>query len=171
MHKFCLTYRDGKHPWTQLTRTLSGRLRSQRFNKKFKNFEDESDSMSSSQSSEASASSANWSSDWSMEAGNRSKEVVKDYKDEGKIMPFLEKADYTTMMQECQKEMEKKSPNRSHLKHLIKETFTVRRREIEKLDENAEPMVSSILEEWPCFEFGEYVSECIYTCVDVRIFC
>ena len=61
-------------------------------------------------------------------------------------------------MEEARKEVEKKEPNRKHIKNLLKETFAYRRKEIEKMDKNGLPMVSTILQDWPCFEYGEYVS-------------
>lgn len=87
----------------------------------------------------------------------RSKQV-RNKQDEGTVMTLLDSSDYTNMMEECRKELDKKTPNRSHLKHLLKETFAVRRRDVERLDESAQPMVSSIIEDWPCLQYGEYVS-------------
>lgn len=98
------------------------------------------------------------SSQFSVSPSVKCKERDEIGRDEGIVMKFLAESDYTSMLEECRKELDKKSPNRSHLKHLLKETFAVRRREIVKLDEAAQPMVSSILEDWPCLEFGEFVS-------------
>ena len=61
------------------------------------------------------------------------------------------------MMNECMKENEKKKPNRSHIKHLLRETFPNRRVEIKKMDVNGCPMMSTIIEDWLCFWDGDYV--------------
>ena len=62
------------------------------------------------------------------------------------------------MMNECLKENEKKKPNRSHIKHLLRETFPNRQVERKKMDFNGCPMMSSIIEDWPYFLDGDHVS-------------
>ena len=52
----------------------------------------------------------------------------------------------------------KKSPNRAHVKLLLKSTFPNRHREIARMDKEGVGMMSSILLDWPCFGYGEYVS-------------
>ena len=77
---------------------------------------------------------------------------------QGALMRYIDDADYVTYMKEARDEAEKRAPNRAHLKHLLKQTYARRRQEIERMDQQALPMVSSILHDWPCMEFGEFVS-------------
>ena len=74
--------------------------------------------------------------------------------------------DYNRIMAEARKEGEKKSPSRSHIKNLLRESFGYRRQEVEKMDKMGLPMMSTILQDWPCFEYGEYVS-LILVCLKV----
>ena len=92
---------------------------------------------------------------WSVSAEKREKERNMD---EGRIISFLKDGDYIESMEQCRKELGKKTPNRSHIYHLLKDTYQARRKEIKKIDDSNETMVSSILQDWPCLEYGPYVS-------------
>ena len=81
-----------------------------------------------------------------------------NFKDNGTLRELLEDADYTRMMRECRKECTKNSPSRSHVKTLLKKTFPNRRREISRMNKEGMPMMSSVILDWSCFEYGEFVS-------------
>lgn len=132
-----------------------------------------SSSSSSSTSSTSSTTSSPWggqskssrspgsdSSVYSFSAEERDKNLeTKDCSpDEGRLVSFLNDGDYLDIMEQCRKELDKKTPNRSHMNHLLKQSFQRRRKEVKKIDETNEPMVSSLLQDWPAFEYGPYVS-------------
>ena len=107
------------------------------------------------------------------ENGNGKDGLVKEedmLNEKGTLRELLEDADYTRMMRECRKECTKNSPSRSHVKTLMKKTFPNRRREISRMNKEGMPMMSSVILDWSCFEYGEFVS--IYTfhiCSELRM--
>lgn len=67
--------------------------------------------------------------------------------------------DYSRIIKEVKKEWEgKKSPNKAHLKLLLKRSHEQRRRELVAQDNEGCPMMSTALIDWPLFEEGLYVS-------------
>ena len=132
---------------------MSGRIRTARFNNKRKSLDESS---SSSLESSTSSDSSNGSFHPVSPRGMTEKRC-----DDVNLVQVGTEEDYNRLMEETRKEVEKKSPSRSHVKNLVRESFGYRRQEVEKMDKGGVPMVSTILEDWPCFEYGEYVS--IYT--------
>ena len=60
----------------------------------------------------------------------------------------------------CRKECEKNNPDTKFIKNILKETFVNRKEEREQFNKGGEFMVSSVLKQWPCFQYGDYV--CLY---------
>ena len=55
---------------------------------------------------------------------------------------------------------EEQTKQKSH-KNIVekKKTFSNRQKELEQMDKEGVPMMSSMLMDWPCFQQGEYVSK------------
>ena len=79
-------------------------------------------------------------------------------KEVDKFRQLLPKSDYALLMRECRKEYQKQKPLRQQIKMLLKKTFANRQKEIEKMEAEGVPMLSSIILDWSCFKQGEYVS-------------
>ena len=78
--------------------------------------------------------------------------------DRGTLLMVLNAEEYTDKMRDVRTEYEKKSPNRQHMKFLLKMTYPNRRAEIKRMDTEGLPMMSSVIIDWSCFLSGEYVS-------------
>lgn len=134
-------YREGKRPYSYMCHILSGRIRTWRHTNKYKIKSQSTDEMEK-------------------ESGlDRQKEMLQE---KGTLRELLEDADYTRMMRECRKECTKSSPDKIHVKKLLKKTFPNRRQEISRMNKEGMPMMSSVILDWSCFEYGEYVSILIY---------
>jgi len=68
--------------------------------------------------------------------------------------------EYLSNMKAALKETEKKKPEAKYLKQLLRESHIWRREEIEKFNKDNLPMVSTLLDKWPCLKYGLNVSYC-----------
>ena len=151
--------RSGKHPWSFLTKQLSGRIRTARFTKKMSTAQSSIDNCSAQSSNAVPC---------EIKGDNKEKEAVLKFESEDECGIKRDKDkpdfDFSHIMMEAKKEFEKKNPNKAHLKMLLRRTFDQRRKEIKVQDAEAMPMMSSILLDWPLLEEGQYVSNvfCVY---------
>lgn len=141
--------RDGKKPWSYLTHLLSGRIRTWRHNRKFKGeggvkVKKEDESMTSSSEEEQQPPSY----------------LLKKVEEQegGELIKNLSNEDFFSCIKECQKLVDKKQMKRQDIKTLLKKTFPNRREEIRKLEKDGQPMMSSVMVDWTCFQYGEFVS-------------
>lgn len=70
----------------------------------------------------------------------------------------ISEADYTEFMDKCRTLCEAKSPKRGDVKSILRKTFVSRRKEIKKMNKDKMPMISSIMADWNCFQYGDFVS-------------
>ena len=96
---------------------------------------------------------------WIISDGN-SGDVTDDCSDKevNKFRQLLSESDYALLMRKCRKEYQKPKPSMQQIKTLLKKSFANRQKEIEKMQAEGMPMMSSIMVDWPCFQQGEYVS-------------
>ncbi len=168
-------FRDGKKPWSLLARLLSGRLRTWRWNQshghKLKSFPEKQSSISSSSEVSQTLPTLNdMESELSVTVENAAGSVrILTMKNEGHVHNLVDTGDYDRIKKEAKGEFEKSRINRAHLKMLVREGFRNRRIEVKKLEEDSEPMISSIISSWPCMQHGDYVSLLIYTLKNITI--
>jgi len=62
--------------------------------------------------------------------------------------------EYLSNMKAASKETAKNKPDSRYLKQLIRESHAWRRDEVEKMNKEGLPMVSTILKDWPCLKYG-----------------
>lgn len=155
----------GKRPWSYMTHCLSGRLRTFRHNQKYKYRQVESgrDGGDGKRWSDcATGSSSSQSSRTSSDSRSRSPSppvlTIKEEEDSMGTVDNLSTEDYVELMESCRKLVDKKVVKKNDVRSLLKKTFVKRRQEIKKLNKDKMPMISSIIEDWNCFEMGDYVS-------------
>ena len=163
-----------KKPWSQLTMLLSSRVWALRFNRKMKNYKgdivpvDSSSESSSSMSTDISRESSVESNSVANEElkecelkGNLEKSNGDDVdlmETAGKVRCHLTQDEYSDYLKEAYDETGRKNPNPKHLKKILVTMYDERRCEIKQINMEKCPMMSSILVDWPCLGFGEYVS-------------
>lgn len=149
-----LPNRDGKRPWSHLTHLLSGRMRTWRHNQKFK-YAQSSASVGAARPGGPEVSDSDRS---SLSSRSRSPTPRNlDMGDEG-VINNISKEEYATLMERCRKMCDQKCTKRGDVKSVIKKTFASRREDIKKMNRDEMPMISSVIEDWPCFQFGDFVS-------------
>lgn len=145
-----------------MTHLLSGRMRTWRHNQKYKYREGDRKSVTSpsvrregdrgssrdSQGSDASS---------SCQSRSPSPPCVVDMSSPA-VIDNLSTEDYVECMETCRKLVDKKAVKRNDVKSLLKKTFVKRREEIKKLNRDKALMLTSIIEDWNCFEMGDFVS-------------
>ena len=169
------TCREGKRPWSHLTHLLSGRMRTQSHTQKFKfpvsdeSANDQSNGLQSSSSMNSDFGDVTPMTQMWLNTDWNSGDVTDDNEKEvDKFRQLLPKSDYALLMRQCRKEYQKQKPSRQQIKLLLKKTFANRRKEIEQMEAEGKPMMSSIIVDWPCFQQGEYVS--IITQINKSVF-
>lgn len=163
---FC---REGTTPWAYVTQTLSGRLRAKRCRIRKSNGGSEEDmalhgeDWNSLVKEETDGEHKDKDSGVYMDGNEKGVDQKKERvytqtKSEGELSRKLTDSHYEICRKDCITELQKPKPRRSQIKLILKETYYRRRAEIEKYEEEKKPMIKTIIEQWPCFESGVYVS-------------
>lgn len=74
----------------------------------------------------------------------------------------LTEDEYRSHVAELKKAGEMKQPNVNHMRTLLRETYDSRRQWLKSLEG---PAVKKILEEYPCFQLGQFVSFSFMICL------
>ena len=78
----------------------------------------------------------------------------------------MDSKDYNKWKLLARQQEDKKTQDSKFLKNVLKDTFYNRDKERAELNKNDERMVFSILAEWPCLQYGQYVSSKIETYIN-----